>query len=81
MEEIAHITPTVIKWARKSARMSRQATAAELSIPLTELQSWENGTSRPTIKEAQNLAKLYKRPFAIFFLPEIPKGFRVLKDF
>src|SRR5262249_49628589 len=37
--------------------------------------------SQPTIKQAQTLAKIYKRPFALFFLPEIPRDFQPLQDF
>jgi Zn-dependent peptidase ImmA (M78 family)/DNA-binding XRE family transcriptional regulator len=81
MADKAFITPNVLKWARESAKMSEETAAAKVSVIVDKLQEWENGTSQPTIKQAQNLAKAYKRPFALFFLPEIPRDFQPLQDF
>jgi Zn-dependent peptidase ImmA (M78 family)/DNA-binding XRE family transcriptional regulator len=81
MADKAFITPNVLKWARESAKMSEETAADKASVSVEKLQEWENGTSQPTIKKAQILAKAYKRPFAIFFLPEIPRDFQPLQDF
>lgn len=81
MADKAFITPKVLKWARESARMSEQDAAARVSVSVEKLQEWEAGESMPTIKQAQALAKAYKRPFALFFLPEIPRDFQPLQDF
>lgn len=81
MADKAYITPNVLKWARKSARMTEEIAAAKVSVKVDRLKEWEAGTSQPTIKQAQTLAKAYKRPFALFFLPEIPRDFQPLQDF
>ncbi|MFN8309781.1 MAG: XRE family transcriptional regulator [Chitinophagales bacterium] len=81
MADKAFITPNVLKWARESAKMSEETAAAKASVTVDRLQEWESGTSQPTIKQAQTLAKAYKRPFALFFLPEIPRDFQPLQDF
>ncbi len=81
MTDKAFITPNVLKWARESARMSVETAAAKASVVSEKLQGWESGASQPTIKQAQTLAKAYKRPFALFFLPEIPRDFQPLQDF
>lgn len=81
MANKAYITPNVLKWARESARMSEEVAAAKVSTSADKLKEWEQGKSQPTIKQAQNLAKAYKRPFALFFLPEIPRDFLPLQDF
>ena len=81
MADKAFITPNILKWARESAKMSEEAAAAKASVKIDKLQNWESGTSQPTIKQAQTLAKAYKRPFALFFLPEIPRDFQPLQDF
>ncbi|PUZ23883.1 Zn-dependent peptidase ImmA, M78 family [Chitinophaga costaii] len=81
MADKAYITPNVLKWARESASMSKEIAAAKASVTVDKLQEWEDGTSQPTIKQAQFLAKAYKRPFALFFLPEIPRDFQPLQDF
>jgi Zn-dependent peptidase ImmA (M78 family)/DNA-binding XRE family transcriptional regulator len=80
MADKAFITPNVLKWARESAKMSEETAAAKVSIAVDKLQEWESGISQPTIKQAQTLAKAYKRPFALFFLPEIPRDFQPLQD-
>lgn len=81
MADKAFITPNVLKWARESARMSEEIAATKVSVAIDKLKEWEDGTSQPTIKQAQTLAKAYKRPFALFFLPEIPRDFQPLQDF
>lgn len=81
MSEKAYITPIVLKWARETAKIAQETAAAKISVTTEKLEEWEQGQSHPTIKQAQSLAKLYKRPFAVFFLPEIPRDFTTLQDF
>jgi Zn-dependent peptidase ImmA (M78 family)/transcriptional regulator with XRE-family HTH domain len=81
MADKAYITPEVLRWARESAKMSKGIAAAKISVAVDKLKEWEDGVSFPTIKQAQLLAKAYKRPFALFFLPEIPRDFQPLQDF
>lgn len=81
MADKAYITPNVLKWARESARMSEEIAAAKVSVTVEKLREWEDGTNQPTIRQAQTLAKSYKRPFALFFLPDIPRDFQPLQDF
>ena len=81
MRDKAYITPDVLKWARVSARMSKDDAAAKVSVSVDRLEEWESGISQPTIRQAETLAKAYRRPFALLFLPEIPTDFQPLKDF
>ncbi len=81
MADRANITPAVLKWARESARMTEEIAAAKVAVSADKLKEWEAGISEPTIRQAQTLAKAYKRPFALFFLPEIPRDFQPLQDF
>ena len=81
MADKAYITPIVMKWARESARMTEETAAAKVSVTVDKLKEWEEGTNQPTIRQAQTLAKAYKRPFALFFLPEVPRDFQPLQDF
>jgi Zn-dependent peptidase ImmA (M78 family)/DNA-binding XRE family transcriptional regulator len=81
MADRAFITPNVLKWARESAKMSEETAAAKVSVAVEKLQAWEAGSAQPTIRQAQTLAKAYKRPFALFFLPEVPRDFQPLQDF
>ncbi len=81
MAEKAYITPKILTWARESARMPLDIAASKIGKPIETLEEWESGVSQPTINQAEKLAKIYKRPFALFFLPEIPKDFHPLQDF
>ncbi len=81
MTNRAIITPEVLKWARESARISEETAASKIKVTIDKLQKWESGIDFPTINQAKSLARLYRRPFAIFFLPEIPKDFQILQDF
>jgi Zn-dependent peptidase ImmA (M78 family)/DNA-binding XRE family transcriptional regulator len=83
MADRAYITPKVLKWARESARMTEETAAAKVPVSVNKIIDWEDesGTSQPTIRQAKTLAKAYKRPFALFFLAEIPRDFQPLQDF
>lgn len=81
MSNKAYITPNVLRWARESARIDQETAAGKVSVAVARLIEWEEGKDQPTIKQAQMLAKIYKRPFALFFLPEIPRDFQPLQDF
>ena len=62
--------------------MSVVTAAAKVHIAPEKLSEWEEGgISLPTIKQAETLAKAYKRPFALFFLPEVPRDFQPLQDY
>lgn len=83
LADIAYITPKVLKWARTTARMSLETAAAKVKVPPERLQAWEDpeGKDRPTIRQAETLARAYRRPFAMLFLPDVPYDFTPLQDF
>lgn len=81
MADKAFITPKVLRWARESARMSLETAAAKVPTTPEKLNDWEEGAQQPTVRQAETLAKTYRRPFALFFLPEIPRDFQPLQDF
>jgi len=81
MAEKAYITAEVFKWARESAKMTEEIAASKVSVSIDKFKEWEKGEDFPTIRQAQTLAKAYRRPFALFFLPDIPKDFQPLQDF
>jgi len=81
MAERASITPDVLKWARKTAKISEMDAAAKVPVKVEKLREWERGESLPTVNQAIKLAKSYQRPFAVLFLPEPPLDFQPLQDF
>lgn len=81
MAEKAYINPSILQWARKTAKISEEQAAAKAGVSLERYQAWERGDDFPTISKAQKLAHDFRRPFALFFLPEIPRDFQPLQDF
>ena len=81
MPDKAYLTPKVLKWARESARINVEDAAKKVRVSSERLITWEEGIDYPTIRQAKVLAKSYRRPFSLFFLPEIPKDFHPLQDF
>jgi Zn-dependent peptidase ImmA (M78 family) len=77
----ALIRPELLVWARQSAGFSLDAAAAKLRVSEDRLRAWEAGEARLTIAQLRTAARLYKRPLAIFYLPEPPHDFQPLKDY
>jgi Zn-dependent peptidase ImmA (M78 family)/transcriptional regulator with XRE-family HTH domain len=68
----AMVTPTVLAWARKESGFDPEPVAKKLQVTLEKLLAWEHGELKPTMRQAQNLAKIYHRPLGVFFLPQPP---------
>lgn len=68
----ALVNPTVLTWARQESGYPLEPVAKRLSVKPERLLAWERGDLKPTVRQAKNLAKVYHRPFGVFFLPEPP---------
>jgi Zn-dependent peptidase ImmA (M78 family)/DNA-binding XRE family transcriptional regulator len=77
----AFIKPELLVWARESSGYTLIDAARKIGIPSDKLDAWEKGTSRPSIQQLQKIAKIYKRPLAVFYLSEPPKTFDPMRDF
>lgn len=77
----ARVEPSLLVWARQSAGFTTETVAKRAGVKTERLESWEQGESRPTINQLRNLAEIYKRPLAVFYLSEPPKDFKVLRDY
>lgn len=77
----ALIKPELLVWARQSAGFSLDTAATKLRVSEDRLRSWEDGEDRPTIAQLRAAAKTYKRPLAVFYLPEPPLDFQPLRDY
>lgn len=67
------------KWARETARMYEETAADKVSVPVERLKEWEGEISQPTIRQAETLAKAYRRPFALFFCPRLQETFNLCR--
>jgi Zn-dependent peptidase ImmA (M78 family)/transcriptional regulator with XRE-family HTH domain len=68
----ALVNPTVLTWARQESGYPPEPVARRLNVKLERLLAWERGELKPTVRQAQDLAKFYRRPFGVFFLPQPP---------
>lgn len=75
------ITPKVVTWARESAGFTAQEAAHKIGRPVEEITGWESGELRPSMAQIRKASEVYKRPLAVFFLPEPPQDFATLRDF
>lgn len=80
--QIIKIQPSILIWARESLGLSIAEVAAKLDKERNVVQQWENGNSSPTLAQLEKLAyNIYKRPLAVFFLPQPPKETTPKQDF
>jgi Zn-dependent peptidase ImmA (M78 family) len=81
----AKINPEILKWARKSAKLSLEKAASTISktCKVERIKEWESQECKyfPSHKQVEKLARLYRRPKEVFFFPYIPKDYPPLKDF
>src|ERR1700686_1007956 len=78
----ALITPALITWARDTAGFSLAEAAVRLKVTAEQLAAWESSDDEalPSIPQLRKLAALFKRPLAVFYLPEPPTKFEVMRD-
>ena len=68
----ALVNPALLVWAREQSGYPRESVANRLNVKLERLLAWERGDLKPTVRQVQLLAKIYHRPFGVFFLPQPP---------
>src|SRR5438093_7388250 len=68
----AMVTPSVLEWARKQSGYDPEPAAKRAGVPADKLLAWEQGGAKPTLRQAQALAKFYHRALGVFFLPQPP---------
>ena len=68
----------VLTWARESMNLSLEEVARRMNKTVDEVKNWESGKSKPTYGQLEKLAyKIYHRPVALFFFPNVPDEDRV----
>lgn len=78
----ALVAPALITWARETAGFSIAEASKRLDIDPVKIAEWEAADSdaSPSIPQLRKLAALFKRPLAVFYLPEPPTKFEVMRD-
>lgn len=73
-----NIVPRTMTWARNDAGHKDIESAADKArIPPEKLLKWESGDEKPTVSQLRNIAKVYHRPPAFFYLKEIAEHFKI----
>ena len=71
----AYINNEILIWARNETPFSSSLDLLVSRFPkfsLDKLKKWESGEEYPSIREAKELAKIYRLPFACFYLSKPP---------
>lgn len=74
-KNFAYINKDMLVWARSETPFASSLDQLSTRFPRISsenLTKWESGEELPSIREAKDLAKIYKLPFACFYLSEIP---------
>lgn len=82
-EPIASVQPDILRWARETVGLDTAEVAQRLKRPVAEIEAWEKvGATKPTYPQLERLAyEIYKRPLAVFFLPQPPEEKLPQKEF
>ena len=81
-ETVTGIQPALFLWARTSVGLEIDAVAQMLKRQPEEIEAWERGDAAPTYAQLEKLAyQIYKRPLALFFLPEPPQEATPQREF
>jgi Zn-dependent peptidase ImmA (M78 family)/transcriptional regulator with XRE-family HTH domain len=78
---IARVKPDLLRWAREAAGLSIDVAAKKIGTSSARLADWERGDRSPTVVQLRKAANVYRRPLAVFFLPEAPPTPQPLHDF
>ena len=76
MNIAAKVTPKVLRWARESAGIHPEEVVEQLKlkhVTAETIQQWESGRGNLIYSQLEKLAKIYRRPVAVFFFPEPPE--------
>lgn len=80
------VEPKILIWARESMGIEITEVAKRFGLSENTVKKWESGQKKPTVVQIKELAGFYKRPLAVFFLPEppeeppLPNDFRTLPE-
>ena len=75
------VEPPLLVWARESFGYDLDQAAQKIGVSTKRLASWEHGEEKPSISQLRKIASVYKRPIAVFYLPEPPRTFDAMRDF
>lgn len=76
----AFITPALIAWARERSHETVESAARKVKTEPDKLAAWESGRERPSLRQAQDLARKLRIPFGYLYLSHPPEEKLPLPD-
>jgi len=80
------VNPRVFKWLRESSGWNIEDISKKLKTNSENIEGFELGKKKPTLRQLNELSRVFKRPLAAFLLSEpkkekpMPKDYRMLPD-
>ena len=71
------VSPKLLRWARERSGLAQD----DLTTRFRKLPEWENGETRPTLKQVEALARAVHVPVGYLFLAEPPEELVPIPDF
>ncbi len=81
-----NVEPSVLKWLIESSGWTREEIAKRLNTSTQNIEKMESGEKKPSFRQLEELAIIFKRPVASFLLSKPltekpkPKDYRMLPD-
>lgn len=81
-----NVEPSVLKWLIESSGRTREEIAKRLNTSTRNIEKMESGEKKPSFRQLEELAVIFKRPVASFLLSKPltekpkPKDYRMLPD-
>ncbi len=64
----ALVNPPLLVWARQESGFAPEEVARKLGQKdRRRIDAWERGERKPTMRQAQQLARIYHRPLGVFY--------------
>ena len=76
----ALISPCMVNWAIQRGRRDSADVARKVGVTVEKVESWSNGTAKPTFRQAQDLAHVLRIPFGFLFLSKPPEESLAIPD-
>lgn len=67
------INPSLLVWAREQSGYGLERVAKRLQVREDRIAEWEAGERQPTMRQVENLARMFHRPLSVFFMPRPPQ--------
>ncbi|MBM3845179.1 MAG: ImmA/IrrE family metallo-endopeptidase [Verrucomicrobia bacterium] len=67
------INPSLLVWAREQSGYALDRVAKRLQVKEERIVEWEMGERQPTMRQVENLARMFHRPLSVFFMPRPPQ--------